>query len=67
MIKFPDDSENVHVVEIAVEARSEDKPLYRTKHGEVFVRRDGSVQGPLKTAEVEQLSEVSLLQREVSF
>ncbi|KAK2179944.1 hypothetical protein NP493_466g05029 [Ridgeia piscesae] len=45
--------ENRKVLEITVKQTSMSS-LYQTHHGHVFVRRDGSVQGPLKASDIQE-------------
>ncbi len=45
-------AENLKVIEVSVEPGSSDQ-LYETAAGEVFIRRDGGVQGPLKASAIQ--------------
>ncbi|XP_064597719.1 uncharacterized protein LOC135464152 [Liolophura sinensis] len=45
---------NVQVIEIHVEAVGKPDRLYETQRGEVYIRRDGSVQGPLRASDIQE-------------
>ncbi|KAK3087763.1 hypothetical protein FSP39_010299 [Pinctada imbricata] len=51
-VEFKTGGENTKVIEISVEKTGETDRLYEV-NGKVYVRRDGSVQGPLKPSGIQ--------------
>jgi len=54
---------NVKVIEVSVVAGASDR-LYETPEGHVFMRRDGSLQGPLQARHIQEWTRCKILQEQ---